>query len=138
MDLSVQQTHRQRADLCLPRGRERAKEGLKFGISSCKLLCIEWINSKILLYSIRSCIQDHVINHNGKEYEKMCVCIYTCITESVCCIAKINTVNQLYFNKMKKILSFQKCCVREIIQYIPIWNWVFSVSIIPWSFLSFL
>ena len=34
---------------------------------------IEWINTKILLYSTRNYIQYTVINHNGKEYEKECV-----------------------------------------------------------------
>ena len=36
---------------------------------------IEWIN-KILLYSTGNSIQYPVINHNGKEYEKECMCIY--------------------------------------------------------------
>ena len=35
---------------------------------------IEWIN-KILLYSTGNYIQFPEINHNGKEYEKECVCI---------------------------------------------------------------
>ena len=45
----------------------------EFGISRCKLLYIEWINNKILLYSTGSYIQYPVINHNGKEYEKECI-----------------------------------------------------------------
>ena len=40
-----------------------------FGISRYKLLYIEWINNKVLLYSTEIYIQYHVINHNGKEYE---------------------------------------------------------------------
>ena len=36
-------------------------------------------------------IQYPVINHNGKEYEKECVYIYICITESLFCTAEINT-----------------------------------------------
>ena len=44
------------------------------------ILYIGWINNKILLYSIENYIQYTVINHNGKEYEKlymcMCVCMY--------------------------------------------------------------
>ena len=39
-----------------------------------------------------------MINHNGKEYYKS---VYICITDSLCCIAEINTVNQLYFNLKK-------------------------------------
>ena len=30
------------------------------------------------------------------------MCAYICITESLCCTAEINIVNQLYFNKKKK------------------------------------
>ena len=43
---------------------------MEFGISLYKLLYIEWINSKILLYSIGNYIQYPVINHHRKEYEK--------------------------------------------------------------------
>ena len=49
----------------------------EFGISSCKLLYIGWINNKVLLNSTDSGIQYSVINHNGKEYEKnsrVCMC----------------------------------------------------------------
>ena len=38
----------------------------EFGTSRCKLLYIEWINNKVLLYSIGNSIQYPVINHNGK------------------------------------------------------------------------
>ena len=48
------------------------------GVSRCKLLYIEQINNKVLLYSTGNYIQYPVINHNGKEYEKE----YICITES--------------------------------------------------------
>ena len=43
----------------------------EFGIGRCKLLCIEWINFKVLLYSTENYIQYPVVNHNGKEYEKI-------------------------------------------------------------------
>ena len=48
------------------------KEGMEWeaGVSRCKLLYIEWINNKVLLYSTGNCIQYPGINHNGKE------CIY--------------------------------------------------------------
>ena len=48
----------------------------EFGISRCKLLYIEWINNKVLLYSTGNYIQYPVINHNEKEYEEECVYIY--------------------------------------------------------------
>ena len=34
----------------------------------CKLLYIEWINNKVLLYSTGNYIQYPMINHNEKEY----------------------------------------------------------------------
>jgi len=42
----------------------------KFGISRCKLLYIEWINNKVLLYSMGNYSKYPVINDNGKECEK--------------------------------------------------------------------
>ena len=42
----------------------------EFGIRRCKLLYIEWINNKVLLYSAWNYVQYPVINQNGKEYEK--------------------------------------------------------------------
>ena len=60
----------------------------EFGISRCKLLYIDWIDNKALLYITENYIQYPVTNHNRKEYEKR---IYICITESLCCTAEINT-----------------------------------------------
>ena len=37
-------------------------------VSRCKLVYIEWINNKALLYSTENYIQYSLINHNGKEY----------------------------------------------------------------------
>ena len=42
-------------------GREGTVWG--FGISRCKLLNIQWINNKFLLYSTANCFQSAVINH---------------------------------------------------------------------------
>ena len=39
-------------------------------VSRCKLLYMEWINNRVLLYSTENYIQYLVINHNGKKYEK--------------------------------------------------------------------
>ena len=56
----------QRTDLWLPRReREWRQMNCELGISRCKLLYIEWANSKILLYSTMNCIQYPVINHCG-------------------------------------------------------------------------
>ena len=43
----------------------------EFGFSRSKLLYIEWINNKVLLYSTGNYIQYIVIDQNGKEYEYM-------------------------------------------------------------------
>ena len=39
----------------------------EFGISRCKLVYIEWINNKVLLYSTGKYIQYPMINHTGKD-----------------------------------------------------------------------
>ena len=38
------------------------------GVSRCKLLCVEWINNKILLYGTKNYIPYPMINHNREEY----------------------------------------------------------------------
>ena len=47
----------------------------EFEISSYKLLYTGWKNSKVLLYSPESYIQNPVTNHNGKEYDKEYACV---------------------------------------------------------------
>ena len=47
---------------------------------SCTLSYVEWINNKALLYSTGNYIQYPVMNHNGKEYEKECICKYHWLT----------------------------------------------------------
>ena len=42
----------------------------EFEIRKCKLVYIEWINNKVLLYTTGNYIQYPVINQNGKEHEK--------------------------------------------------------------------
>ena len=69
------------------KGEEEGGKYWEFGISRCKRLHREWINNKVLLYSTGSYSQYPVINHNGEEYEKECICI----TELLCCTAEINT-----------------------------------------------
>ena len=63
------------------------------------------MNNKILLYSTGNSIQYPVINHSGKEYEKI---IHICIIESLCCTAEIkqNILSQLYFNNILKQTPF--------------------------------
>ena len=68
---------------------EGVEGGLEWegGVSRGQLVYMEWVNNKVLLYSTGKYIQYPVINHNGKEYEK----IYLGIIESLCCTAVINT-----------------------------------------------
>ena len=91
--MKQKQTHRHRAQTCGCQGGGGVGGGMEweFGISRCKLLYIEWINNKVLLYSTGKYIQYHVINHNGKEYEKQCICLYIYMTESLFCTIEINT-----------------------------------------------
>ena len=66
--------HKEQTYGCQGGGGGRGKDW-EFGVSRCKLLCIEcigWINNKVLLYSTGNYIKYLVINHNGKEYEKEC------------------------------------------------------------------
>ena len=49
----------------------RGGKDWEFGIGRGKLLYIGWINNKVLVYSTGNYIQYPVINHNGKEYEKV-------------------------------------------------------------------
>ena len=90
MNISTKQkqTHRHREQTCGCQGGGGVGVGKdwEIGISRCKILCIGWINNKVLPYSTGNYIQYPLINHNGKEYEK-----YICTTESLCCIAEINT-----------------------------------------------
>ena len=46
------------------KGGEWRRVGWEFGISTCKLLYIEWINNKVLLYSTGNYIQYPIINYN--------------------------------------------------------------------------
>jgi len=55
----------------LPRGRG-VGGGIdwKYGVRRCKLSHIQWINSKVLLYSPENYIPYPRISHNGKKYKK--------------------------------------------------------------------
>ena len=74
----------------------------EFGVSRCKLLYIEWINNKILLYSTRNYIQYPVVNHNGKDYENKYTHTHTHIYESFYCTAEINTTLWINYTSILK------------------------------------
>ena len=61
---------KERTDLWLPRGRRGGGVDWEFGVSRCKLLHIEWINNKVLLYSTKNYIQYPEINHKEKNIKK--------------------------------------------------------------------
>ena len=48
-------------------------------VSRCKLLYIERINNKVLLYSTGNYIQYVIIYHNGKVLKSVYIYIYVCI-----------------------------------------------------------
>ena len=76
MNLSMQQTHGHAEQIhsCFGGGMV-----WQTGVGRCKLLHMEWINNKVLPYSTENYIQFPMINHNGTEYEKECMCIDTYI-----------------------------------------------------------
>lgn len=83
------QTHRHRRQTCGSKGEgERKGMDWESGVSRCKLLHIEQIGNKVLLYSTENYIQCPGINHNGGEYEKN---VNVCIAESFWCSVEINT-----------------------------------------------
>ena len=72
MKLSTNDSQTWRTDLWLPE-----ESGLWVGcsgslglvdVSRCKLSCMEWINSEVLLCSPGNDVQYPETNHNGKEY----------------------------------------------------------------------
>lgn len=70
-----------------------------FWISRCKLLCKEWINTKILPCRTGNYIQHPVIYCNEREHEKnafirMCVSHMYVNFKSLYCSGKINTTFQ--------------------------------------------
>ena len=69
-------------------GEVGERGGWEFRTGRCKLLYMEWIIIKVLLYSTGNYIKYPVINHNGKEYEKE----GTCIIQSLCYTAEMNTL----------------------------------------------
>ena len=73
MNISMKQTHRHREQTCGCQGEGGEGMDWEFGISRGKLLYIEWINNKVLLYRTGNYIQYPVISHKGKEYEKLCI-----------------------------------------------------------------
>ena len=70
----------------------------EFEISRCKLVYIEWINNKVLLYTTGNYIQYPVINQNGKEHEKRMYNTHNWVT-FLYSRNWHNMVFQLHFNK---------------------------------------
>ena len=86
-DLVTPEVRKKKCCGCAKGGLGGGGKDWESGVSRCKLLHIEWMDNKVLPYSTGNCSQSPVINHNGKEYEKN---VYLCITDSLCCTAKIN------------------------------------------------
>ena len=78
MNLSMEQKqihiHREQTSGCQGRGVGGGKD---WEISRCKPVYREWIFKKmVLLHSMGNYIQHPVINQNGKENKKECICLY--------------------------------------------------------------
>ena len=74
--MKQKQTHKHREQTCgCPGCGPGGEKDFQFGISRCKLVYIGRINNKVLLYSRGNYIQYLMINHNGKEYEKIYIFI---------------------------------------------------------------
>ena len=73
----LRNTHRLIENRLVVAGGEGGMEW-ELAVHRCKLLHIEWINSKVLLYSTGNYnyIQYPETNHNGKEHEKEYISIY--------------------------------------------------------------
>ena len=88
--MKQKETYRYRKQTCgCPGEAGWGKDEWKVGVSKCKLLYIERLNNKVLLYSTGNYIQYLMKNHNGKECFKKNVHIH--VTESICCTAEIHT-----------------------------------------------
>ena len=66
LSMKRKQIHRHREQTCGCQGGGGGRGGLdwEFGTSRCKLLYIERVNNKVLLYSTGNYIQYLMINHN--------------------------------------------------------------------------
>ena len=64
----------------------------EFGIGRCKILYVEWLNKKVMMYSTGNYIQYPMINCNGEEYKNY-IYITLLYTRN-----EHNFVNQHYFN----------------------------------------
>ena len=73
----------QRTDMRLPSG-EGGRRGVnwEFGVNRCKLLYRGWINNEVLSHSTGNQFQYPVINHNGKEFKKECICNWVTLRHS--------------------------------------------------------
>ena len=64
-----------KTSLQLPKGKTLGRDKLGLWDQQTKTT-IHKIDSKVLLYSTRNCIQYSVTDHSGKEFEKDCISIY--------------------------------------------------------------
>ena len=76
----------------------------EFAVDRCKLLSVGWITHQVLLQSTGNYIQYPVINHHGKEYGK----ISMCVTESRGCTAEIKTALSVNSTSTKDIKEKKK------------------------------
>ena len=68
-DISVGHRDREQTCGCQRRGVESEKWTGSLRLADVKLLYLEWINNKVLLYNIGNCTQSAGINHSRKEFD---------------------------------------------------------------------
>ena len=70
MSLSVKQTHGHKDQTCSCQGEGvRGRMDWEFEISRCKLVYVDRIDNKVLLYGTETYVQYPVITYNGRECE---------------------------------------------------------------------
>ena len=62
------ETNSHREQTCGYQEGQGGRRDWEFGVSRCKLLHLEWLNNKVLLYSTGNYIQSPETDHDGKEY----------------------------------------------------------------------
>ena len=76
MNPSTKQKQIHREQTCGCQGGEDGGMNWEFRVGRCKLLCIEWINNKVLLDSTGNSTQSPRINHHEKKYKKKVYNVY--------------------------------------------------------------
>ena len=107
----------------------------EFGVSSCKLFHLQWMNNEILLYSTGNYIpnllgQNMMEDDMRKECIYICVCTHTHIHIYITLLYFRNwhIVNQLYFNKNKYNLKINQKSIYQSIKSFTLFYIAITIS----------